>query len=351
MRSLTPAMTRLSLAVKVAALRDPAAYPEATRGVEAVETHMSWVFLTEMHAYKLKKPVRYDGLDFRSVSARRFYCQEELRLNRRLAPAVYLDVVPLVACGDGRLRVGGRGTAVDWLVKMRRLPADAMLDALLARGAATPAQMHGVARRVAAFHRGQPAAPLDAGGYRALLLRHIEEYARDLCEPAGALPRARVEALCAQQRTLLAAFSAWLDARVAAGRIVEGHGDLRPEHVYLGEPPAIIDCLEFSAELRWLDAADEVGFLALECERARAAALGRILLQSWRDASGDTVPDALLHFYQSSRACSRARLAIRHLREARYRGSPVWRRRAMRYLALAERHLRGCQATLVPAGP
>lgn len=162
----------------------------------------------------------------------------------------------------------GRGTAVDWLVKMRRLPADAMLG-----------------------------------------------------------------------------------ARVASGRILEGHGDLRPEHVYLGEPPAIIDCLEFSAELRWLDAADEVGFLALECERARAAALGCVLLHSWREASGDTVPDALLHFYQSCRACSRARLAIRHLREARYRGSPVWRRRAMRYLALAERHLRACQATLVPAAP
>lgn len=181
---------------------------------------------------------------------------------------MYLDVVPIVASSDGRLRVTGRGTAVDWLVKMRRLPADAMLG-----------------------------------------------------------------------------------ARVASGRILEGHGDLRPEHVYLGEPPAIIDCLEFSAELRWLDAADEVGFLALECERARAAALGCVLLHSWREASGDTVPDALLHFYQSCRACSRARLAIRHLREARYRGSPVWRRRAMRYLALAERHLRACQATLVPAAP
>lgn len=111
-------------------------------------------------------------------------------------------------------------------------------------------------------------ASLDAGGYRALLVRHIEGYERDLCEPAGALPRVRVEALCAQQRTLLAALSACLDARVVVGRIVEGHGDLRPEHIYLGEPSAIIDCLEFSAELRWLDAADEVGFLALECERA-----------------------------------------------------------------------------------
>lgn len=346
MPSLTPAMNHVTLARKVAALRDPAAHAEATTTVEALETHMSWVFLTDRHAYKLKKPVRYDGLDFRSLAARRFYCQEELRLNRVLAPSVYLDVVPLVACDDGRLRVAGAGAAVDWLVKMRRLPAHAMLDALLERRAATPAQMLGVAQRLAAFHQGQPPAPLDAAGYRALLLRRIDEYGRELCDPVGALPRARVAALCERQRKLLDAFSACLQARVAAGRVVEGHGDLRPEHVYLGEPPAIIDCLEFSAELRWLDAADEAGFLALECERARAPALGRVLLQAWRDASGDAVPEGLVHLYQSCRACSRARLAIRHLREARYRGSPAWRRRAMRYLALAERHLRACEAAV-----
>jgi len=337
---------RVTLADKVEALRDPACYPDATQDVDTVETHMSWVFLTDAHAYKLKKPVRFDHEDFRSVWARRFYCQEELRLNRRLAPSVYLDVVALAACGDDRLRIGGDGTTVDWLVKMRRLPAEAMLDAMLARGAATPAQLRGVARRLADFHRAQAPVPLRPAGYRALLLRNIETYEHALGESAQALPRARVLALCARQRMLLHALADCLDGRVAEGRIVEGHGDLRPEHVYLGEPPAIIDCLEFSAELRWLDGADEVGFLALECERARAADLGRVLLQSWRTASGDTAPEALVHFYQSCRACLRAWLAIRHLREARYRGSPVWRRRALRYLALADRHQRACQATL-----
>lgn len=348
---MTSTLPRVTLSAKVAALRQPAAYPDATATVEALETHMSWVFLTDRHAYKLKKPVRFDGQDFRGLAARHFYCQEELRLNRRLAPSVYLDVVPLVARRDGSLAVDAPGPAVDWLVKMRRLPADAMLDALLARGAATPAQMDGVARRLAAFHRAQPAAPLDGAGYRALLLRHIAQYRRGLCEAVGALPLARVEALCERQRRLVGALSACLEARVAAGRVVDGHGDLRPEHVYLGEPPAIIDGLEFSGELRWQDAADEVGFLALECERARAAPLARVLLQAWRDASGDTAPEALVHFYQSCRACSRARLAVRHLREARYRGSPKWRRRALRYLALADRHLRACEATLAPAAP
>lgn len=346
---MNAATRRVTLTDKVAALRDPASYPEPTRSVDAVETHMSWVFLTDAHAYKLKKPVRYDHQNFRSASGRRFYCQEELRLNRRLAPSVYLDVVPLVEGGDGQLRVGGCGTTVDWLVKMRRLPADAMLDALLARHAATPAQLRGVAVRLAAFQQMQAPAPLLPAGYRALLLRHIEDYEHELCESEGALPLRRVAQLCAQQRTMLCAFTACLDARVAEGRVIEGHGDLRPEHVYLGEPPVIIDCLEFSGELRWVDCADEVGFLALECERARAADLARVLLDAWRAASGDTIPDVLMHFYQSCRACSRARLAIRHLREARYRASPVWRRRALRYLALADRHLRAAQATVGPA--
>ncbi|MFC5499722.1 hypothetical protein ACFPOE_19420 [Caenimonas terrae] len=341
----------LTLADKVAALRDPACYPETTRALQAIETHMSWVFLTDAHAYKLKKPVQYDHQDFRTVQGRRFYCGEELRLNRRLAPDVYLDVVPLVRTPDGRLCVGARGRTVDWLVRMRRLPSGAMLDGLLARREAAPAQMQAIAVRLAAFHGSQPPAPLDGPAYRALLLHRIGQSERELCDPAWALPGARIAAICARQRDFLAAHAADLDRRAGAGRVVDGHGDLRPEHVFLGEPLAVIDCLEFSQELRLLDGIDEVGFLALECERAHAGALAAVLLQAYRQASGDPVPPELVHFYQSLRACIRAGLAIRHLREARYRAPSVWRGRTLRYLALAARHLRACAVKLPPAAP
>jgi aminoglycoside phosphotransferase family enzyme len=340
---------RIALADKVAALRDPRCYPEATRTVLAIETHMSWVFLTDEHAYKLKKPVHLDHQDFRSLRRRRFYCQEEVRLNRRLAESVYLGVVPLVVCADAVLRLGGAGRAVDWVVRMRRLRAECMLDSLLLQRKVTQAQMRAVGSRLALFHRALPPAPLDGPGYRALLSRHISDCERELCDPAWALPQARIAALLAQQRAVLAACGDAIDGRVAAGLVVEGHGDLRPEHVYLGEPPAIIDCLEFSRELRFLDGLDEVGFLALECERARAAPMAAALLEAYRESSGDPMPQALLHFHQSCRACARARLAIRHLREPRYRASPAWRRRALRYLALAARHLRASQAALTPA--
>lgn len=340
---------RISTASLVEALRTPAAYPGGQGPVEAIETHMSWVFLTPGHAWKLKKPVRSGRLDFRSASARHFYCLEELRLNRRLAPDVYLDVVPVTQEADGSLRVAGAGPAVDWLVKMRRLPREGMLDALLARHAATPAHLASAAAALCAFYRALPPAPLDERAYRALLLRHVDEHEEELADPAWHLPAVRVHALAAGQRAFVALHRQMLAARVAAGRVVEGHGDLRPEHVLPGEPAAIIDCLEFAAELRLQDAADEVGYLALECERAHAAGLGAALLAAYRAGSGDDCPPELVHFYQSCRACTRAGLAIAHLREPRYRHMPRWRHRALRYLALAERHLQAAGVSLPAA--
>lgn len=329
---------------KLTALRDPACYPGTAMEVAAIETHMSWVFLAGDEAYKLKKPVRHGRLDFRTASARHFYCLEELRLNRRLAPEVYLGVVPLVLLENGTIRLGGRdGEPVDWLVRMRRLPADRMLDALLARGAATPGDMRRIARRLCSFYAAQPPAAVTAAAYRALLSREIDESEHELCNVEWPLPQARVREACRRLRLVLGRRAAMFDERVASGRVVEGHGDLRPEHVYLGDGIAVIDCLEFSAELRTLDSADEVGFLALECERAGAAGLAHELISAYTAASGDSPPPGLVHFHQASRALTRARLAIAHLHEPRFREGSVaghYVKRARGYLALALRHLR-----------
>jgi len=122
------------LEAKVRALRDPATYPEAPRAIEVRETHMSWVFLTERHVYKLKKPVRYDFLDFSTFEKRRADCEAEVRLNRRFAPDVYLGIVALTADAHGALRLNGEGEAIEWLVKMRRLPDEHMLDQRIRAG-------------------------------------------------------------------------------------------------------------------------------------------------------------------------------------------------------------------------
>jgi aminoglycoside phosphotransferase family enzyme len=327
---------------KVAFLRDPASYPDPTYRVEALETHMSWVFMLDDFVYKLKKPVRHELLDFRSLSSRRYFCHEELRLNLRLAPEVYLGVIPLTLDRQHQLGLAGSGTVVDWLVWMRRLPARRMLDYAIMHHALASADLWRLVERLTWFYRALPPAPLAAEHYRARFLRQLSSALSELSNEEYHLPGAHVQAVHDAQAAALRRIGPLLDARLEAGRVVEGHGDLRPEHVYLGTPLAVIDSLEFSRDLRIVDAIDELGFLALECERLGAAEAGLTLLQAYRQLSGDNAPPQLLHFYQSCRATTRAKIAARHLLDKKFRHSPHWVRRACHYLHLAEEHIGKC---------
>jgi aminoglycoside phosphotransferase family enzyme len=311
------------LAAKLGFLGRPQAYPEATARVDAVETHMSWVFLTDTHAYKLKKPVRYPYLDFSTAEARRRDCEEEVRLNRRLAAEVYLGVVPLVRDAEGRLSLGGEGETVDWLVQMRRLPADRMLDHLLRSGAVTPEEISRLARRLARFYAEAAAEAVTPAAYRQSLAARIEGNLHELSSPAFGLDRGLLARLAGFQLGFLQRHAECFDSRVRQGRIVEGHGDLRPEHVCLLAEPVVIDCLEFRREFRILDPADELGYLALD---------------AYREASGDDPPEPLIHFYQGCRAVLRAKLAVWHLRDDGRHPPGKWVAAATDYLEWALRH-------------
>jgi aminoglycoside phosphotransferase family enzyme len=319
-------------------LKRPDAYPEAPARVEALETHMSWIFLTDTHAYKLKKPVRYAYLDFSTPEARRLDCEQEVRLNRRLAAEIYLGVMPLVLDAEGRLRLGGTGETVDWLVQMRRLPANRMLDHLLRSGTVEQAEIVRLARRLARFYAAAAAEAITPETYRQRLAGRIEDNLREIASPEFAQPREVTERLARLQLSFLQRHAELFDARVRQGRIVEGHGDLRPEHVCLLAEPIVIDCLEFKRDFRILDPADELGYLALECERLHAPHVGRWLLESYREASGDAPPAALIHFYQSCRAVLRAKLALWHLRDDGRHPPGKWVATAKEYLDLAQRH-------------
>lgn len=326
------------LAAKLDFLGRPQAYPEAAARVESVETHMSWVFLTDTHAYKLKKPVRYPYLDFSTVEARRRDCEEEVRLNRRLAAEVYLGVVALTRDSEGRLSLGGAGKAVDWLVQMRRLPADRMLDHLLRSGGVTQAEISRLARRLARFYAATAAEAIAPAAYRRGLAGRIEDNLHELSSSEFGLDPGLLARLAGLQLGYLQGHAECFDSRVRQGRIVEGHGDLRPEHVCLLAEPVVIDCLEFRREFRILDPADELGYLALECERLHAPQVGGWLLDAYREASGDDPPDALIHFYQSCRAVLRAKLALWHLRDDGRHPPGKWVAVATEYLELAQRH-------------
>lgn len=331
-----PGEIEVDIGAKLAFLRQPGAYPELPAQVSAVETHMSWVFLTERHAYKLKKPVRWEFLDFSTIEARRRDCEVEVRLNRCLAADVYLGVVPLTMEG-GRLALDGRGPVADWLVKMRRLPRERMLDRLIARGGVRPADLQPMIVLLAHFYAAGTIRD-DAEVFLRRLRLNAEANAAELAVPAHRLPAERVAAILAAQTALLEREPELFRRRVRDGRIVEGHGDLRPEHVCLETVPVIIDCLEFNRDFRILDCADDLAFLALECERLGSMELADAIFDLYGQASGDRPPQKLVDFYKSCRACLRAKLALWHLRDGEAPAADGWVALAREYLALAEKY-------------
>ncbi len=328
--------TMVAIEAKVGLLRRPATYPDAPGRVDVVETHMSWVFLTDRYAYKMKKPVRYDFLDFSTLALRRRDCEEEVRLNRRLAPDVYLGTVPLTRDASGNLHLGGEGEVVEWLVKMRRLPAERMLDHMIRQRSVQEADVRELALLLARFYRGCPPVELSAEQYRAGFTNALQLTLRELSVPDYALPRRLVGQLHAAQAHFLSREAGLFDARVEAGKIVEGHGDLRPEHICLTPEPVIIDCLEFNRRLRIVDPVDELAFLAMECERLDAPRVGDWLFQTYVQVTHDQPAARLVYFYKMFRACLRARFAIAHVRELEKQDWPKWQHSAAEYLRLAE---------------
>lgn len=327
-------------AAKLRFLADPASYElERPQAVECLETHMSWVFLTDHYAYKLKKPQRWPYLDLSSIAARERLCRTELRLNRRLAEHVYLEVIALVRRPDGRLKLGGEGRIVDWLLQMRRLSREQMLDQRLAHDPPRVDELARVIQHLVRFFRAAPPAPRDAPTHLAILARELALDLAALSRPAEGIEDRVVSRVIGGLLEALPRLGGLLEERVRAGRVIDAHGDLRPEHVFLGEPPAVIDCLEFSDELRIRDTADEMAFLALECERLGRPAIAEAVLALYERESGDRPGPLLYSFYRALRAAQRARLAIWHAADPGQRPVRFWLDRARDYLRLAESYL------------
>jgi len=255
-----------SLADKIAFLIRGDAYRPPVPEVTRHETHMSQVFLAGDRAYKLKKPVRFPYLDFSTLARREAACRAELRLNRRLAPDIYREVTPLVLSRRG-LAIGGDGEVVDWLVVMNRLDEKQMLDRVIADRRLHRWQLDRLAAVLVQFYRRVSPVLISPATHAAELWRSLAYNRRVLLDPLFHLASACVRSIDAMQRRFLTERAELLAERVRRRRIVDGHGDLRPEHVCLGDPVRIIDCLEFNAGLRAIDPFEEAAFLAVECER------------------------------------------------------------------------------------
>lgn len=334
-------------------LRMPGSYPDASTSVEVRETHISVVYLTRRFAYKLKKPLRFDFLDYSTIEKRRLACEAECDLNRRLAPGVYQAVVPICRDACGELVLDGPGEPIDWMVKMKRLDDAASLQSHILRQATTEWELGALARLLADFYAAQAPSMVRSMEFRHTLLRHIEsnrlELTNRLVVPtrdgsefggyfeSGDQCAAIIERTAAAQRRFLRLHEELFDDRVCDGRIVDGHGDLRPEHIYFQPEPIVIDCIEFNPEFRQNDIIDELAFFAMECDRLNADAIGDQVLRAYGELSGDCPSAQLVDFYRCYRACVRAKVAAIRAEQANGQRAARWRESAQ-YLELARRY-------------
>jgi len=293
------------------ALRDPRRYPHPVAHVDLLETHISWVLLTGRYAYKLKKPVALGFLDFSTLEARKLACEEELRLNRRTAPDLYLEVVPVTGtAADPRL--GGGGEPIDYAVKMREFPQDALLDRVAAGGGLRLEFMDHLAREIAAFHaqvaRAGPTSEFGSPADVIAQARQNFEQLRALGpdrESAAALGR-----LAEWTEREFARRAAAFTARHDGGFVRECHGDLHLRNLLLLEGRIVpFDCIEFNAHFRWIDVMSEVAFLVMDLVDHGFAAHAARFLDAYLEETGDYAGLACLRFYLVYRAMVRAKVA------------------------------------------
>ncbi len=298
----------------VAGLRRPEAYPPGLIGaegaIEHLETHISHVFLAGDRAYKLKKPVNLGFLDFSTAERRLEFCREELRLNHRLAPELYLGLVAVTGTPD-QPRLGGDGPVLEYLVEMRRFEQRDRLD----HRVLTPALIDRLAARLAAFHDDLPPAAADSpyGTPEAVLAPMLENFRQIRARSLGAECQAGLDRLEEWTRARWRELTPVIEQRRAAGRVRECHGDLHRGNIALvaGEP-LFFDALEFAPQLRWIDTASELAFLLMDLEEAGEGSLAQRLLNAYLEQSGDYGALQVLDLYQVYRALVRAKvLAIR----------------------------------------
>ena len=332
----------------IARLLDPAAYPHPVEKVTCVETHISWVLLTGTYAYKVKKPVALGFLDFSTLALRHAACLEELRLNRRLAPQLYVDVVPITGPAE-RAVVQGQGEPVEYAVRMLEFPQADQLDRLLEAERLTEADIVRAAQRIARFHdeelRVDPAS--DYGSPHAI--RHtVEETLRGLVPlVTDAAQREAVEVLAAWSRGRLDALAATFAARREHGDVRECHGDMHLGNlVRLGDEVVPFDCIEFNAELRWIDVISDIAFLMMDLLYRKKDRLAYCLINEYLETRGDYAGIAVLRFYLVCRALVRALVAL-----LRRKQLPPEAAAAAAAAGDAEAHLRLARQLAAPPAP
>lgn len=295
----------------VTGMLEAAAYPHPAADLQMIETHLSWVFLAGEYAYKVRKPIKLDFVDFSTLHARQIDCEEECRLNRRLAPALYLGVVPISQdTATGAVRVNGQGSPCEYAVRMRRFAQRDVLSAMAHEGRLGADEIDALADRIAAFHAAAPVCtPNSDDGTYASIRRTLTECAAgtSALSPEPHLAAATTLLLCQHADRLEATFA----SRRRSRHIRECHGDLHLANIVLMNGlPTPFDCLEFSPSLRWIDTMYDTAFVFMDLHAAGLHGLAYRLLNRYLERYGDYAGLAVLPFYASMRALVRARVHL-----------------------------------------
>jgi len=297
-------------------LLKPESYPHRPPEIQLVQTQMSFVFLTGEYVYKVKKPVNLGYLDYTSLEKRRFFCQQELELNRRLCPEVYLAVVPITMSLRGAKRrsnllcIEGEGKAIEYAVKMRQLPQHRMMDVLLRDDQVTSEMVTRVAEKLAHFHqKAETNSKIAAFGKLDVIRQNTDEnFSQTEKYIDVSIPRSKYDRIKKYSNDFIQHNSALFTKRVKGGKIRNCHGDLHAAHICFTNDICIYDCIEFNDRFRYSDVASEIAFLAMDLDRYHHSDLSRHLVNAYVELSHDEELLKLLNFYKCYRAYVRGKV-------------------------------------------
>jgi aminoglycoside phosphotransferase family enzyme/predicted kinase len=291
-------------------LRNPSAYPVQTRAVELIQTHVSWLFLTDTRVFKLKKPVNFGFLDFSTLELRCFYCHEELRLNRRLCPDIYEQVVALRETDAGAAFIGD-GKVIEYAVMMKRLPSNRMLDRLVDNGTISVEDIRIIARKISLFHSGALTSPhvSEFGSIDKIQFNWRENFEQTLQFRTSTLPLAISESIRRYVESFIDSHRTLFNERVENGYIRECDGDIHLGNICLHNSTAyIFDCIEFNERFRCSDTAADIAFLLMDLDFHRRPDLADAALLTYITESGDSALGELIPFYKVYRAFVRGKV-------------------------------------------
>ncbi|MEW6143199.1 MAG: AAA family ATPase [Chloroflexota bacterium] len=293
----------------VMAMLVPSFYPHSVDRVELVQTQMSFVFLAGDYVYKVKKPVNLGYLDYTTLEKRRFFCERELELNRRLAPDVYLAVAP-IAVSDGGFSLGEGGAVVEYAVKMRRLPPERMMNVLLPSGHVTARMVNSLSEKLVRFHEKAGTSPEISvfASLKAIKVNTDENFSQTIKYLGISIDAADYNRIKAFTEDFLASKAALFRERIRRRRIRDCHGDLHAAHICFTDGIQIYDCIEFNDRFRYCDVASEIAFLAMDLDRYDRGDLSREFVDAYINASQDIAIRQLLPFYKCYRAYVRGKV-------------------------------------------